>query len=29
MGFEADTTHYLMPEPLTTAFATGVATIFG
>ncbi|MEE3082502.1 MAG: hypothetical protein VX320_00245 [Candidatus Thermoplasmatota archaeon] len=29
MGFEADTTHYLMPEPLTTALATGVATMFG
>ena len=29
MGVEADTTHYLMPEPLTTAFVTGVATLLG
>jgi hypothetical protein len=29
MGFQGDTTHYLMPEPLTTVIATGVATILG
>ena len=29
MGFEGETTHYLMPEPLTSALATGVATLVG
>ena len=29
MGFEGETTHYLMPEPLTTAIVTGVATLLG
>ena len=29
MGTNAQTTHYLLPEPLTTAIATGVATLLG
>ena len=29
MGTDAQTTHYLLPEPLTTAIATGVATLMG
>ena len=29
MGTDAQTTHYLLPEPLTTAIATGVATLTG
>jgi hypothetical protein len=29
MGFKGETTHYLLPEPLTTAIVTGVATITG
>ena len=29
MGFKGDTTHYLLPEPLTTAIVTVVATITG
>ena len=29
MGFKGDTTHYLLPEPLTTAIVTLVATITG
>ena len=29
MGFDGQTTHYLLPEPLTTAIVTGVATLVG
>ena len=29
MGFKGQTTHYLLPEPLTTAIVTGVATLAG
>ena len=29
MGFNGHTTHYLLPEPMTTAIATGVATLAG
>jgi hypothetical protein len=29
MGFKGETTHYLLPEPLTTVIVTGVATITG
>ena len=29
MGFDGHTTHYLIPEPLTTAIVTGVATLTG
>jgi len=29
MGFKGQTTHYLLPEPLTTAIVTGVATLTG
>ncbi len=29
MGFKGETTHYLLPEPLTTAIITGVVTITG
>ncbi len=29
MGFNGHTTHYLLPEPLTTAIVTGLATLAG
>ena len=29
MGFNGETTHYLIPEPLSTAIVTGVATLLG
>ena len=29
MGFKGETTHYLLPEPLSTGIATGVATLLG
>jgi len=29
MGFNGATTHYLLPEPLTSGIATGVATFLG
>ena len=29
MGFNGQTTHYLLPEPLTSGIATGVATFIG
>lgn len=29
MGFEGSTTHYLMPEPMTSGLATAIATLVG
>ena len=29
MGFNGETTHYLLPEPLSSGIVTGVATLLG